>query len=627
MRILFIHADRMVYEAKDRTSYAEDIPETERRASFEDILVCFISAEEADEADAEEIADKAASEIQDVAQQVKESKVLLYPYAHLSSSLASPSKAKEILSRLEEEVRNRGLEAHLSPFGWYKAFDIACKGHPLSELSREVTLEAGRERLSQALAAEETLVSRWFILEPGGDLHPVSLENGDIVGYDFAQQPNLARFALYEMAKSREAVEEAPHIRLMQDLEMVGYEPGSDPGNLRFYPKGRLVKALLEEYVSRKTVEYGAMEVESPVMYDFEHPSLKSYLERFPARQYVVETPNKRAFLRFAACFGQFLVAHDMTMSYRDLPVRIYEMTRYSFRAEQRGELSGLRRLRAFTMPDCHAFVKDMAMAKEEMLRRWDLSREILTDLGFGLPEDLEAGIRVTKDIWEGHRDFVQELTRRWGNPILLEVWDQQFFYFVLKYEWNFVDALGKAAAMNTDQIDVENAARYDITYVEADGKRAHPLILHLSPSGAIERVMYALLEKAHLQKEAGSPPMLPVWLSPVQVRVIPVTVSQLPRALEVAQDLREFRTDVDDTSDTLSKKVRRAEKEWIPYIAVVGQKEVKAGTINVRDRQSQDQLEMSVDQLRSRMAQEVEGRPFKPLPLPRVLTKRPVFR
>lgn len=626
MRILFIHADRMAYQARERTKHAEEVPEAQRDASFDDVLVCFTAVEEEDGADVAGIAARAAAEIQDVAEQVKEQRVLLYPYAHLSPSLAPPGTAREVLVRLTEEVAKRGLEAHRSPFGWYKAFDLAAKGHPLSELSREVTLE-GAAAESQALAAERTLVSAWHVLAPDGGLHPITLRDGELRGYDFAGEPSLARFARYEMAKSREAKEEPPHIRLMQDLELVDYEPGSDPGNLRFYPKGRLVKALLEDLVSRRTVEYGAMELETPVMYDYEHPSLKAYLERFPARQYAVETPNKRAFLRFAACFGQFFVAHDMTMSYRDLPVRVYEMTRYSFRAEQRGELSGLRRLRAFTMPDCHAFVADMEMAKEEMLRRWDLSHGLLEEVGFDLPGDFEVGLRATREIWEAHRPFVEALAHRWGKPVLLEIWEEQFFYFVLKYEWNFVDALGKAAALNTDQIDVENAERYDITYVDAEGTPRHPLILHLSPSGAIERVLYALLEKAHYAIEAGDPPMFPVWLSPTQVRVVPVAEDQLPRAVEVADALAGFRVDVDDTSDTLGKKVRRAEKEWIPYVAVVGGREVEAGTVNVRVRRPSERVEMTVEELRERLAKDVEGKPSRPLPLPRELSRRPVIR
>src|SRR5947207_12659058 len=125
---------------------------------------------------------------------------------------------------------------------------------------------------------------------------------------------------------------------------------------------------------------------------------------------------------------------------------------------------------------------------------------------------------------WDKHKDFVVAYAKRWGKPILVEMWSDQFFYFVMKYEWNFVDANDKAAALTTDQIDTENAERFGITFTDEAGKKRHPLILHLSPSGAVERVIYALLEKAAAAGKAGTPPMLPVWLSPTQVRIVPVS-------------------------------------------------------------------------------------------------------
>src|SRR3989442_5643991 len=108
------------------------------------------------------------------------------------------------------------------------------------------------------------------------------------------------------------------------------------------------------------------MEVECPVMYDFEHPALKSYLDRFPARQYIVQTPNKRAFLRFSACFGQFLIMKDMVISYKQLPLSLYEMTRYSFRAEQRGEVAGLRRVTGLSRSGCTAPIPPCRTCKAE---------------------------------------------------------------------------------------------------------------------------------------------------------------------------------------------------------------------------------------------------------------------
>jgi len=631
MRILFLHVDYLEYEVKEKAlKSAPDIPASKRRGRVEEALVCFISAEQRDEANPAGVAKAAAENVADVAGQVHTERVVLYPYAHLSSSLASPGPAQELITSLEKELVARGFEVHASPFGYYKSFTVAVKGHPLSELSREIVAEsaaAGKEEISDAVKAEAKLVSHWHILEPTGHMHHLSIKDGKVSGYPFEGHDRLRKFATYEIAKSREAKEEPAHVRLMQELELVDYEPGSDPGNLRYYPKGKLIKGLLEEFVSERVREYGAMEVESPVMYDFEHPALKSYLARFPARQYIVQTPNKRAFLRFSACFGQFLIMKDMVISYKQLPLPLYELTRYSFRAEQRGEVAGLRRLRAFTMPDCHALVSDIEMAKEELMVRFDLAWSILEDCGLSMPDDFEVGMRVTQDFWNEHKDFVVAYAKRWGKPILVEMWSEQFFYFIQKYEWNFVDGNDKAAALTTDQIDTENAERFGITFTAEDGKKRHPLILHLSPSGAVERVIYALLEKAAAAMKAGKPPMLPVWLSPTQVRIVPVAEDDLEFARSLLPHFTGIRVDLDDSSDSLGKKIRNAEKEWVPYIVVVGKKEAGGGTLNVRVRETKEQTEMTVDALRKRILSETKGRPFRPLAEPIHVSERPIFR
>jgi len=129
------------------------------------------------------------------------------------------------------------------------------------------------------------------------------------------------------------------HVKLMRKLELVDYEPGSDAGNMRYYPNGRLIKSLLEQYVTKKVIEYGAIELETPIMYDYGHAALKEYLNRFPARHYIVRSDDKDFFLRFSADFGQFLLIHDATISYKQLPFRFYELTRYSFRREKSGEV------------------------------------------------------------------------------------------------------------------------------------------------------------------------------------------------------------------------------------------------------------------------------------------------
>jgi len=215
-------------------------------------------------------------------------------------------------------------------------------------------------------------------------------------------------------------------------------------------------------------------------------------------------------------------------------------------------------------------------------------------------------------------------------KPVLIEMWDERFFYFVLKFEFNFVDTMDKASALSTVQIDVENAQRYDISYIDEVGEKQQPILLHCSPSGAIERVMYALLEKAAREAEDGKLPMLQPWLSPTQVRIIPVAERHQARALEIAADLG-LRCDVDDRDETVGKKIRDAGREWVPYVVVIGDEELASGQLTVTVRaqstpKSAAKVGMSVEELRKRISSETAGKPWRRLPLPVKLSERPKF-
>ncbi len=619
MRILLIHADHIKYEAKSKTKFAEEISDEQKSQSAENCLVAFIAVESVDEKNKDSVIKRAKKEILDVYNKVKAESIFIYPYAHLSSDLAKPSFAVEVLKELEEELKNYNVKR--APFGWYKAFELKCKGHPLSELSRVIVPEEAKkekEVVSVALKAEEKIKSYWYILTPDGEL--IEADKFDFSGYE-----NLKKLYEYEKKKVRTAKEQPAHIRLMLDHELVDYEPASDPGNLRWYPKGVIIKRLLETHVSNMLIEYGAMEVETPIMYSFDHEKLSKYLHRFPARQYTLKSGDKEYFLRFAACFGQYLIMHDMQISYRHLPLRLYELTHYSFRREQKGELSGLKRLRTFTMPDMHTLCRDMDQAKEEFKNQYILAMKYMRDLGL----DYEVVIRFVKSFYEENEDFAKELARLVNRPILLEMWDERFFYFVMKFEFNVIDSIGKAAALSTVQIDVENAKRFDITYVDEEGRKRHPILLHASISGGIDRNLYALLEQAWIKaKKENKKPMLPVWLSPIQIRIIPVSGAYISFCEKLLDELSKIaRVDLDDTEDTLQKKIRKAEKEWIPFIVVVGEKEIKENILSVRVRSENKVRKMSKEELIEIIKKENEGKPFKKLTLPKKLSKRPKFR
>ncbi len=576
----------------------------------------FVAIEDGDDSS---VAQNAIGQIKNSMEKIGCKKLLLYPYAHLSSNLAKPSIAISLLKEMEDGASE--LEVSHSPFGWTKSYKIQVKGHPLAESSKVVTKDSDSkdsEITSDALKGESTIRSYWKILSPDGTLTNI----GD---FDFSNYKKLEILAKYESAKSRAVDQPPPHVALMKKLGIADYEPASDSGNMRFFPNGRLIKSLIERYVTDRVKEYGGYEVETPIMYDSEHPSMVSYFNRFPARQYNIDSEGKKLFLRFAACFGQFLMANHFQLSYKNLPYKLYELTRYSFRREQSGELVGLRRLRAFTMPDCHAFCKDIPQAVDEIKVRFDLSRSVLHELGIQ-ESDYEMAIRFTEDFYNENKSSIEELVKKHGRPVLVEMWKEKFFYFVLKWEFNFIDNLGKASALSTDQIDVENGDRYGIEFIDENNVAQHPIILHNSPSGAIERIIYALLEKAAKDSKEGRKAQLPLWLAPTQIRIIPLNEEfyDFCETLTERLSASNIRVDIDDRNESIGKRIREAEKEWIQYILVIGEKEANSENLSVRDRQTGNVKEITFDNFLNEINEQTKGKPFTGLNMPKHLSKRP---
>ena len=615
MRILQLHCDNISYEAtKKEIKSAEDIEP--KPVSIDEVVVCFVAIENGDNND---VGLDAISQIKESMQKIGCKKLLLYPYAHLSSDLAAPSTALSILKLMESESQD--LEVSRAPFGWTKSYNVKVKGHPLAESSKVITAGDKKEKTSTALESESKIKSYWFILSPDGSLT-------EFDKFNFSKHKKLEKLAKYESDKNRNVDEPPPHVALMKKLAIADYEPASDHGNMRFFPNGRLIKSLLEQYVTNKVKDYGGYEVETPIMYDSHHPSMESYFNRFPARQYNIDADGKQLFLRFAACFGQFLIAHDMQISYKNLPYRLYEMTRYSFRREQSGELVGLRRLRAFTMPDCHAFCKDIPQAIEEFRTRFDLSRDVLKNVGIE-NDDYEMAIRFTEDFYNENKELITEIVKKLDKPVLVEMWKERFFYFVLKWEFNYIDNLGKASALSTDQIDVENGNRYGIEFVDENNKTINPIILHNSPSGAIESVIYALLEKCAKDAKEGRKPMFPLWLAPTQVRIIPLKDEFMEFSQNLFDKLTEktIRVDIDDRNESIGKRIRESEKEWIRYVLVIGDKEVNSENLSVRDRTQSDVRDISFDDFINEIQTQNQGKPNSTLNLPPLLSKRPIIQ
>ena len=466
----------------------------------------------------------------------------------------------------------------------------------------------------------------YLVIDRHGREHELDLSDIDACP-PVAEDGELRQFILSEEVGFVQ--HEAPaHIGLMKRLELVDYEPASDVGHFRFYPKGALMKDLIADWVLDVALSLGAMVIETPTMYRADEPDIRAQAERFVEKDYKLKVGAKTLFLRFAGDFGLFRMMKTVKMSVRQLPVRIFEIAP-SYRLETRRECVGLRRLRKFTMPDLHCFCKDLEQAFEEFRLLTLKYDELMRGLGLSYVH----AYRAEKAFYEEHRDFFVKVAVELRRPTMVQLLPQRKHYWTLKNEFQYVDSVGKNFQLSTVQIDVEDSERYGITYVDTDGSERGCIIVHSSPGG-IERLMCAVLEEGAKAMKAGGLAQIPTWLSPTQVRLIPIADRHLDYAIEVAEELVRagIRADVDDRRRSMDWKVRAAGMEWVPYVGVVGDREVREKTVmtTIRAKSAPDKpynVSMSVDELKRTVLAELEGKPRRPHYLPMLLSKRPIFR
>ena len=608
MRILLIHSDYLNYNVKNKTQVAEEIEDAKKQGAFDESLVVFTAVEKDDEDNPQGIVKNLVKEVIKTNDQIKAENIVLYPYAHLSSSLSSPKLAVEILKDAEEALVAEGLNVKRVPFGWYKAFEISCKGHPLSELSRTITAEEETEE------EVEKKPSSWSILD--GD------KIIDIDDFKF-ENDQLEKLVNYELGCGASDEGEPPHVKLMRQKELCDYESASDVGNLKWFPKGRLVRDLLADYVYNLVVDQGAMPIETPIFYDLDNDAINVHAAKFGERQYRTDT-KKNLMLRFACCFGAFRVMADPFITWKNLPAKLYELSTYSFRFEKKGEVVGLKRLRAFTMPDFHSFCADMDSTLEEFSKQTDMCIQT----GVDLDVNYEVIFRATKDFYDENKDWMYSISKKIAKPVLLEILPERKHYWSCKIDFAAIDYLGRPIENPTVQIDVESGKRFDIKYLGEDGNEHYPTILHCSPTGSIERVICSLLEKTAIEINEKSP-MLPTWLSPIEVRIITVGEAHKDFANELYDKINaeNIRVDIDDRDESVGKKIRNAATEWIPYVFVIGDNEKESGVFSVTVRETGEKVDMSVDDLIKEVLDKTKGMPYRGLPLPKDISTRINFQ
>ena len=222
------------------------------------------------------------------------------------------------------------------------------------------------------------------------------------------------------------------------------------------------------------------------------------------------------------------------------------------------------------------------------------------------------VAIRFVRSFFEENRQLANEIAAALDRPILVELWEERFFYFVMKFEASVADSSGKAVTLSTVQIDVENGERFDIRFADAEQKMHYPYILHCSVSGGIDRCLYAILEHQHKRMQRGEKAILPLWLAPTQVRVIPLKPEFDADAEALAAKLP-GRVDIDDRDIKVGKRIRQAEKRWVPYIVVLGENERASGTLKVRTRGVGD-VEMTAESLAALLSEKLAEYPKNPL-------------
>ena len=400
-----------------------------------------------------------------------------------------------------------------------------------------------------------------------------------IYGLAFESKEELDAYLLQqEEAKARDHKKLGPELDLFVFSDLVG------PGLPLFTPKGTLVRNLLDDFVHELRAPRGYEKVEIPHITKKALYETSGHWDKFKDELFRITTREGHEFaMKPMNCPHHTQLYARKQWSYRHLPQR-YSNTTACYRDEQTGELSGLSRVRAFWQDDAHVFCR-MTQVKEEALKVWDIIHSFYGAFGFELtvrlsthdPEHMENYLG-SLETWESAVGMLRELITEKGVEAIDGTGEAAFYG--PKIDFISKDSIGRSWQVATIQLDMQQPERFDLTCINEQGQKERIVMIHAAIMGSIERFLSLLIEDT-----AGS---FPVWLSPVQARVIPVSEKQTEYALTVQQELMAagVRVDVDDDNDSLGKRIRNAKGEKIPYLLVVGDKEIEEDAVSVESRE-----------------------------------------
>lgn len=417
-----------------------------------------------------------------------------------------------------------------------------------------------------------------------------------IYGVAFLKKAQLdEHLHMLEEAKKRD------HRKLGKELELFMFSEES-PGMPFYLPKGMIIRTELEDFSRGLQRERDYSEVRTPLMMNNRLWEQSGHYDHYKDDMYFTQGDEAKFALKPMNCPGHMLIFKNNLHSYRELPIRLAEFGQVH-RNESSGSLNGMMRVRTFCQDDAHLFVLPEQI-EAEIGQVLDLIDHIYNVFGFEYKVELStrpADYMGEESLWDQAEAALEKVLQNRGLPYRINAGDGAFYG--PKIDFHILDALKRSWQCGTVQLDFQMPQKFDLTYVGEDGQKHRPVVIHRAVYGSIDRFIGILTE--HF---SGA---FPVWLSPVQVKLLPVSVNHVDYAFEVKQALAAagIRVEADVRNEKLGLKIREAQLEKVPYMLVLGDNERNSGAISVRKRDGGDSGPMSIDELARLIAVEIAER------------------
>lgn len=566
MKILSLHCDYIKFKPVQKALKQPELlsEEQKKEHTIKEALVIFTAVEKGDNL---EIVKIYLDNIKDIAKQVKAKNIVLYPYAHLSSNLSLPDVAESVLKEAEKELKkDKSYNVTRAPFGYYKEFELKCKGHPLSELSRELHVgEDGKAKTEEK--------------------------------YDYKQL--LRQISKTKLDTSK--LKDNDHRILGQKLDLFSFHDTA-PGMVFFHNNGWIIYNELIKYWREEHRKAGYLEISTPFVLDKKLWQISGHWEKYRENIFLTQYEGREFAVKPMNCPGGMLVYKNKPKSYRELPLKVAELG-IVHRQELSGVLAGLFRVIKFTQDDAHLYCMEEQL-EPEINGIIELIGKVYKKFGFEY--HVELSTRPEKRIgdeklWDKAEKVLENVLKKRKMKFKLNKGDGAFYG--PKIDFHIKDSLGRTWQCGTIQLDFAMPERFELEYTTEDNKQKRPVMLHRTVFGSLERFMGVLLE--HLNGN------LPVWLSPVQCRVLSFTDRNIKACEKILAKLKEagIRADIDINSSPINEKVYNAEMMKIPYIIVIGDKEEKAKSLAVRHRGVKEIKQMKPDVFIEKVCKEIAER------------------